>query len=114
MYRYIKEDSNKIYFIFLVLLDFIRILEVYTNFWSFKRKQKLEKQSYGAGPAFQPGARHCCLAQRPKQPEWPSRPARCGKPRARSPRAWLPVTHRWTRGGEVLGGASVERGGSAG
>jgi hypothetical protein len=28
--------------------------------------------------------------------------------------ARLPVAHRWTRGGEVLSGAPVERGGGAG
>jgi hypothetical protein len=51
MYRSIKEDSNIIYFIFLrALLYFLRILEVCTNFWRFKRKQKI-KTVQGCEPA---------------------------------------------------------------
>jgi hypothetical protein len=91
--RYTKKDSNEIYFIFFrALLCFLRILEVYMNFWNSKRKIKTENlrtvlgrlrsracHCFGlAGPATQRGCgrRSVVTASTATAVAWPGRAGR--------------------------------------
>jgi hypothetical protein len=90
MYRSIKEDSNKIYFVFFrTLLYFLHILEVHTNFSRFKRKRKI-KTVHSVG--LRTGLTARSMAQGRGGP-WP----RGSGPSGRASRRAHRRCHRWTR-----------------